>query len=194
MASDTTSTGAPTAGAGLSYTQRLSQVSAQGFYIWTRLVVSGDSATTTFTPNGAFPAALMVIEVAGAYDKIGTGSQVVGSGGQTVINTGLSPATTDGITLSVGGVHGVTNTMSGGTVDNGFTFLRGQYPAGTGTTVGGAVSASKVTTTTAATGTTTITFTGGASDRDGAQIAFTGAGGGAPAIPPILIMQTRRAY
>jgi hypothetical protein len=194
MASDTTHTGVPTAGAGLNYTQRISQVNNEGFYIWTRLVVSGDSATTTFTPNGAFAASLMVIEVAGTYDKIGTGSLVLGTSGSTIVNTGLTPATTDGMTISIGGIHSVNSALGGGSVDNGFTMLRTQYAAGNGSAIGGVMAATLVTTTTTATGTTTFTFTGSASDRDGAQIAFTGTGGGAPAIPPILIMQTRRAY
>jgi hypothetical protein len=195
MASDTTHTGVPTAGAGLSYTSRFTQVNNEGFYIWTRLVVSGDSATTTFTPNGAFAASLMVIEVAGTYDKIATtGSLVTGTAGTTIINPGLTPATTDGMTLSIGGIHSVNSALGGGSVDNGFTIVRTQYAAGNGSAIGGVMVAKLVTTTTGATGTTTMTFTGSASDRDGAQVAFTGAGGGAPAIPPILIMQTRRAY
>jgi hypothetical protein len=160
------------------------------------LVVSGDSATTTFTPNGANPAALMVIEVQGTFDKVGTRIHVVGTAGTSIAPTGVAPATTDGIVVAVGGMHGVTNAaMTGGAATAGFTFLRGQYAASTGATLGGVIAAYLVTSTTSTTATTTLSWSNGsAADRDAVQIAFTGLAGGAPAIPPILVMQTRRAY
>jgi hypothetical protein len=192
MASDTTHTGVPTAGAGLSYTIRDTQVASQGWYVWTRLVVAGDSATTTFVPNGANPAALMVIEVSGTYDKVGTRVHVTGVAASNIAPTGLSPTTADGLTLAVAGMHNLT-TVSGGSVDNAFTFLALQTTFA-GSTSGAVIAAYKVTSSTAATGTTTLSWTGTGADRDAVQIAFTGLGGGAPAIPPILIMQTRRAY
>jgi hypothetical protein len=192
MASDTTHTGVPTAGAGLSYTIRDTQVASQGWYVWTRLVVAGDSATTTFVPNGANHAALMVIEVSGTYDKVGTRVHVTGVAASNIAPTGLSPTTADGLTLAVAGMHNLT-TVSGGSVDNAFTFLALQTTFA-GSTSGAVIAAYKVTSSTAATGTTTLSWTGTGADRDAVQIAFTGLGGGAPAIPPILIMQTRRAY
>lgn len=195
MASDTTHTGVPTAGAGNSYTIQDTQVASQGWYVWTRLVVAGDSATTTFVPNGANPAALMVIEVAGTFDKVGTRVHVTASAAASIAPTGLTPATTDGITLAVGGLHGiVAGALSGGAASAGFTFLRSQFAAGTGGTLGGVIAAYLVTTATSATPTTTLSWTNNATDRDAVQIAFTGLAGGAPAIPPILVMQTGRAY
>jgi hypothetical protein len=196
MSSDTTSSAVPFAGAGNTFTQRLSQVNAQGFYVWTRLVAGGESATVTFTPNGANAACLMVLEIQGTYDKVGTGGTIVGTPATSVVATGLSPATTDGITIAIAGCHSITvAAMTGGAATAPFTFYRGQYAATSGGTLSGVVTARYVTSSTAATGSTTLSWSGGQpNDRDSLQIAFTGLAGGAPAIPPILIMQTRRAY
>jgi hypothetical protein len=95
MASDTTHAGVPTAGAGNSYTQRLAQVGGQGFYVWTRLVAGGESATTTFTPSTADPAGLVVAEIQGTFDKVGAGTTITGSALATRDTTTLSPTTTD---------------------------------------------------------------------------------------------------
>lgn len=193
VGSDTTH-GVPTAGAGKSYTQRLGQVAQQGFYVWTRLVVAGDSATTTFAPTSASPSAMVVAEIAGTFDKTGTGFTITGSNAASVPPTGLSPATTDGLVIAAGGMHNATGSApSGGSVDNTFTLLRTAFNAAAGATSSNAITASKVTTSTAATGTTTLSWTNNCADRDGVQIAFTGLAGAA-AIPPILTMQTRRAY
>lgn len=194
MSSDTTIQTTPTAGATNTYTQRIGQVNAQGFYVWTRLVVSGDSATTTFDITGANPACLMVFEIVGTYDKIGTGATTVGSAGASRTTTGLSPATADNLVIAIAGLHSLVVVTSGGAVNNGFTILRTQFASTAVNTQSSIITASKATGSTAATGTTTITWTGSANDYDGVQIAFTGSGGGAPAIPPLLIMQTRRAY
>jgi hypothetical protein len=193
MASDTTIQNIPFAGAGNTYTQRLAQVGGMGFYVWTRLVVSGDSATTTFDITGANPAALMVFEIAGTYDKIGAGATSSGSG-TTRTATGLSPATTDNLVIAIAGIHSTSAAGSGGSADNGFALLRAQFAAAGGSTQCNVVTVSKATASTAATGTTTVSWTGAATDRDGVQIAFTALAGGAPAIPPLLVMQTRRAY
>jgi hypothetical protein len=179
MSSDTTSTAAPTAGSTRSYTERINAVANQGFYVWTRLVASGDAAATAFTPSGANPAALMVIEVAGTYDTIGTNTHVLATPALTATATGLTPTTTDGLTVALVGFHSVTGAApTGGTVNNGFTLLRTQFPATNGATLSGIVTGYVVTTTTAATGTTTLSWSvGNGGDRDSLQIAFTGTGG-----------------
>jgi hypothetical protein len=192
MASDTTSSAVPFAGSGLVYTQRLAQVSAQGFYVWTRLVVSGDSATTTFTPNGANVAALAVLEISGTYDKIGAGFTTVANLATTVATSGLSPTTTDGLVVAIAGLHSFAGgTPSGGAVDNTFTFLLSRFSAAAGSTTCGTVDGYKVTSSTATTGTTNLSWTTTANDRDAVQIAFTGLAGGAPAALPDLVMAYR---
>jgi len=174
MASDTTHTGVPTAGAGNSYTQRLAQVGGQGFYVWTRLVVGGESATTTFTPNGASPAALHVIEIQGTYDKVGAGTTNTGSAAASRTATGLSPTTTDNIVLAIAGLHAVqASAPSGGSADNSFTLTLATHSGGTGFNCG-IITAHKATGAISATGTTTLSWTNNYNDRDGIQIAFTG--------------------
>jgi hypothetical protein len=182
MASDTTHAGVPTAGAGNSYTQRLAQVGGQGFYVWTRLVAGGESATTTFTPSTADPAGLVVAEIQGTYDKIGAGTTITGSALATRDTTTLSPTTTDNIVLAIAGIHAPSSTVgSGGGVDNTFTFLRAVFSAGG--LAAGVVTGWKTTGSTGATGTTTLSWTNNYKDRDGVQIAFTGIGGAAAAKP-----------
>lgn len=180
MSSDTVHTGTPTAGSGRAYTQRYSRVANQGFYVWTRLVASGDSATTNFTPSGANPATLAVIEVQGTYDTVGTGT-FVAANGLTAAPTGLTPSTTDGLTLAIAGCHGITTGQPASpSVDNGFTITRTQNPAAIGGARAAVFVAHKVTSSTAATGTTTISWTTAQIfDRDSVQIAFTGISSGA---------------
>lgn len=184
MASDTTASAAPTAGTGNSYTQRLAQVSGQGFYVWTRLVAGGESATTTFTLSTSSPAGLLVAEIQGTFDKVGTGTTIVNSALTTRDTTTLSPTTADNLVAAIAGIHGEASTVgTGGGVDNAFTFLQAAFSAGTAPTAAGVVVGSKVTGSTGATGTTTLSWTNAYKDRDGVQIAFTGIGGAAAAEP-----------
>lgn len=183
MASDTTSTAAPNAGTSKPYAQRLAQVGGQGFYVWTRLVVSGDAAATSFTPSGANPACLMVIEIQGTYDVVGVGTTTTGTSGTSRTTTTLTPTTSDNLVVAIAGLHALTVVTSGGTVNNTFSMLRTQFAGSTGATLGSVLTASRSTGAAAATGTTTISWTGNASDYDGVQIAFTGTGGAAAATP-----------
>jgi hypothetical protein len=187
MASDTTIQNIPFAGTGNTYTQRLAQVGGMGFYVWTRLVVGGDSATTTFDITGANNATLMVFEIAGTYDKIGAGATSTSSA-TTRTATGLSPATTDNLVVAIAGMHSTSAVGSGGSADNGFALLRAQFAPTAGTLLCNIVTASKATASTVATGTTTLSWTGAATDRDGVQIAFTALAGGAPpSRPPLMV-------
>lgn len=184
VSSDTTHT-APNAGAGKTFTQRVSQVNNQGFYVWTRLVVSGDSATVTFAASSAGVTSAQVIEVQGTYDKTGAGTTVINSVGGTRDATGLTPATADNTVLACYGIHGFNGANpSGGSVDNAFTVTQTSWPATASLAQAGTIVAQKFTAATAATGTTTATWTGNALDRDGVQIAFTGVAGGAAAPNP----------
>uniref|UniRef100_UPI0035698A64 hypothetical protein n=1 Tax=Actinotalea sp. TaxID=1872145 RepID=UPI0035698A64 len=177
MAADAYQTGAPTAGAGRSYTSRLSSQSNLGFYFWTRLVTSGDSATTTFT-LGAASSACVVVEVAGTFDKTGTASVVNNSAGGSSACTGLTPATTDGTTLAVAGLTSTNTILSGISSNNGFTTVINAINSVSGGGRANVFVSSLATTTTTATGTTTISWSGLASDRASAQIAFTALAGG----------------
>ena len=175
LAGDITSSGVPTAGAGRSYAQRLKNVNNQEFTLWTRFVASGDSATTTFALTGAAPTAVAVVEIQGTFDKVGTVSSTINSAASTRTCTGLSPATTDNLVLSIAGLHGLS-TISGGAADNTFTVVTTRYGT-SGATQCGLIVASRLTGSTAVTGDTTVSWTGTATDRDGAQIAFTGIAG-----------------
>ncbi len=174
MASDTTIQTGVTAGAGRSYTQRLAQVGNQGFYIYTRLVTSGDAAATSFDITGANPAALAVIELTATYDKIGTVATTINANATSRTATGLSPTTTDNLVIAIAGLHTLNTVPTGPSVDNGFTLVLTQ-----GTTTSNAVYvATKATGSTSATGTTTFSWSGNALDQDGVQIAFTALAGG----------------
>jgi hypothetical protein len=188
VSSDTTHTAVPTAGAGRSFTQRIAQVNNQGFYVWTRLVTSGDSATVTFTASSALNTSAHVIEVQGTYDVIGTGLSTINAGAASRTTNGLTPTNADNAVLAIAGIHGFTATGSGGSADNTFTLTEANFPAGTGTATAGGITTQKFTGSTAATGTTTISWTGSAIDRDGVQIAFTGIGGGAAVVLPEMAM------
>jgi hypothetical protein len=179
MASDTTAAAAPTAGTGNGYTQRVGQVNAQGFYVWTRAVAGGESATTSFTLSTGSAAALAVVEIQGTYDKFGTGTTNTSTPAASRTTTGLAPATTDGLTVAIAGLHSLAAVPTGGAADNTFSFLAAKYSGLAQSTETGVVLAYKVTSSTAATGTTTLSWTGNVNDRDGVQIAFTGIGGGA---------------
>jgi hypothetical protein len=174
LSSDTTSTVVPTAGAGASYTARLSSVTNQGFYVWTRLVASGDSATTTFTLTGAASSAIVLVEVQGTYSSIGTVATTINGAQTTRTATTVTPATTDGIVLGAAGLHGFNTVITGGTADNTFTTLLNQPNASTGSTISAMLTAYRVMSTATATGTTTFTWSGNATDTAGIQVAFTG--------------------
>lgn len=178
MASDDYDTALPTAGAGRSYTQRLSSENNLGFYIWTRKVVSGDSATTTFGIGSATHSAAAVLEIQGDYDKVGTVTTTNNSAAGTQVTSGLSPATTDNIVLAVFGGTTTNTVLSGFSVDNGFTNAISAINAASGAGRANAHVAYKLTGATSATGTTTISWSGLSSDRSGAQVAFTAIAGG----------------
>lgn len=185
VSSDTTHTTAPNAGAGKTFTQRVSQVNNQGFYVWTRLVASGDSATVTFAASSAGVTSAQVIEVQGTYDQVGAGTTVINTAASTRDATGLTPATADNTVLACYGIHGFNGANpSGGSVDNTFTVTRTSWPATASLAQSGTITAQKFTAATTATGTTTASWTGGALDRDGVQIAFTGVASGAAAPNP----------
>ena len=177
LAADVTSSGVPTAGAGRPYTQRLKNVNNQEFTLWTRLIASGDSATTTFALTGTFPSAVAVVEVQGTYDTVGTVSSTINVAATARTCTGLTPTTIDNLVLAIVGLHNL-GALSGGVADNAFTVVASRYGP-VGSTQAGLIIASRLTGSTAATGTTTVSWTGNANDRSGAQIAFTGIAGGA---------------
>lgn len=183
VASDTTHTAVPTAGAGRSYTQRLAQVNNMGFYVWTRLVTSGDSATTTFTASSALPTSAQVLEIQGTYDVIGTGLSTINTSAGNRTTNGLTPTTADNTVIAIAGLHFSTPVPSGGSVDNTFAIAQTQFAPAAGATASSSITASKFTGSTAATGTTTISWTNGVNDRDGVQIAFTGISAGTAAPP-----------
>lgn len=181
MSSDTTiqTSTFPTAGAGRNYTLRGSRVANQGFYVWTRLVTSGDSATTSFDIAGANPGTYAVAEIAGTYDTIGTITFAAANGLNLPI-TGLTPGGTDNLVVAIVGGHSVSNSVPAAeTADNGFTVFVAQDPPSVGGTRSAVILASKATGSTSATGTTTISWTGAQIfDRDGFQISFLGISSG----------------
>lgn len=178
MAADDYQTAAPTAGSGRGYTPRLSSQNNLGFYLWTRPVASGDSATTTFAIGSATYSAVIVLEIQGTYDTVGTVTTTNNAAAGTQVTSGLSPATADNIVLAVFGGTTTNTVLSGFTVDNGFTNATSAIASTSGGGRANAHVAYKLTGSTAATGTTTISWSGLASDRSGAQISFTAVSGG----------------
>jgi len=189
MASDTTIQNTPFAGTGKTYTQRLASVNNQGFYVWTRLCDGTESATTTLDITGANPAAVGVFEIQGTFDKIGTVSSTINSNNTQRTCTSVTPASADNIVIALAGLHSLA-TISGGAVDNGFTFLLGQYGPSGGTQCG-LVIGYKVTGSTSAVGVTTPSWSGNALDQDGVLVAFSGLA--VVTNPPIVVMAPRIA-
>lgn len=192
VASDTTHSAVPIAGASRGFTQRLSQVNNQGFYVWTRAVVSGDTSTITFTASSASPSSAHVVEVQGTYDTIGTGTTTINTAGASRTTNSVTPTNADNTVLALAGIHGIQNAESGGAADNGFALTLANYPAGAGLTLASTVSTQKFTGVAAATGVTTISWTGNSLDRDGVQVAFAGVTVNAGVLPEIVMAQTRR--
>lgn len=172
-------TGGVTAGSA-AYTQRLAQVNFQGFYIYTRLCDGSESATTSFDLTGAGNGTYMVIEVSGTYDKIGTSTTTTATQGASRTTNTLTPASVDNLVLAISGNHNLTAATTAASANNTFTLtrLRSAVAGGANCSI---VVTQRATGATAATGTTTISWTGNNADRDGIQIAFTGLAGGAPA-------------
>ena len=82
------------------FTQRVGYVSQQGHYVYTRTVVSGDSATVTVDPNGDFDTAMVVMEIDGTYDEITTTAATQSTAGQSSRTTNPSFSTADVLHLA----------------------------------------------------------------------------------------------
>ena len=97
--------------------------------------------------------------------------------------TGLTPGGANNLVVAIFGGHSVTTAVpTAETADNGFSVFLAQDPASTGGTRSAVILASKATGSTAATGTTTISWSSAQIfDRDGFQISFLGSAG-SPAV------------
>lgn len=93
------------------FTLAISAVSGQGLYIFYRVVVGGDSATVTFTPDHSTAVAAGIIEYSGLtatpLDK--TASNTTGGGSSIATGTTATTSQADELLLAVIGPHNPTS-------------------------------------------------------------------------------------
>ena len=169
---------------GGTWTQRLSYVDDQGFYIWHRAVQSGtndNGLVVTVTPSVSDYASLVVSEIGGVsstpFDVVGSVTDVGSSGSST--SSSITTTAANDIVFSAHGLHGV-----GGALPTGFSWGNSFTTVATAIPTSGASSlktlmivGSTIQATAGATGATTLSWTNNASNSATAQIAFKEAAG-----------------
>ncbi|UAJ78297.1 hypothetical protein IT072_02295 [Leifsonia sp. ZF2019] len=182
--SDSTLTLDTTSGStGTGWTQRFSYVSDQGFYIWTRPVVSSDATVYGVVPGGgATYASLGIIELAGVtstpFDVVGTVAS--GTNATSLAASTITTTAANDLVLVAHAQHGYSGTISNTfSWNNSFTsLLQALVATGASGAKTSLVVGQKVQATAGAVGATTASWSGQAQNVAAVQIAFKASAGG----------------